>query len=201
MMLKYALLACTFPIIITHAAELAEVDVEICSLQSQDWKHLKSLRLKAAQENPIILGSTEEEEEKRQDNFYSSLLEKSATGNDTWLRFARLGNEYIGFIGARCERPEVGLMCHNATMAGFYVMKEFRKKIETGLLREMISTLSETPHIESVSVLISDTQQSTITLYKLHGFCKTGHITYGLKYDGDFYPQRIMEKRLDKSGE
>lgn len=184
------------------AADPVEKKLEICSLAPENWVSLKELRLQAAKENPLILGVTEGQEEERSIDFYhETILKQSAYGERRWMRFARCGNEYIGFIDACGQMPNESLRSHQATIVGLYVMKKFRTKtvdtsIEYKLLAELISVLHDIPRIKSMAVLVPASDPRMQTVYTLHGFARTGHSTYGLMLNDDFYEQKLMEKRM-----
>lgn len=141
--------------------------IEIVTLQPEDWRQYRDLRLRALKEEPQAYGSTYEDNAKRPDEFWQKRLEESLIMSTQWLVFAKSDRMLVGMMGAFIEKEQ----SDSAHIIAVYVIPEARGKgIAKSLMKELLESIKTNKQIKNIIVDVNVEQTVAFNLYKNSGF-------------------------------
>jgi RimJ/RimL family protein N-acetyltransferase len=166
-------------------------DVSVATLGPQDWQDLRTIRLEALRSEPAAYSSTYEE--------------TLAWSDEDWRR--RLANPRRMHLLARAQRHPIGIVGGYlgsdegdesvAQVFGMYVTSEHRGRgIGRLLLTSLLDRLSTFPHISTIRLGVTETQEPARRLYESMGFQVVGKAEEGIVVHGRWYDELIMELRV-----
>jgi ribosomal protein S18 acetylase RimI-like enzyme len=141
-------------------------NIEIVTLQPQQWLKYKSLRLRALKEEPQAFTSTYEEGVKYPYNFWQERLKQALAGNSQWLLFAKHGDNLVGMAGGYITDEK-----NTAEVVGIYVAKEARGQgISKKLIINLISRIKQNKAVKKLLIGVNPEQVEAVCLYQSLGF-------------------------------
>ena len=164
-------------------------------LKKDDAEDLMRLRLSVLKTDPYSFSITEEEEKLASKNNIESAIESYRLSADRNMLGARNGS-LVGVIGI--ERYENELEKHKVRLWGPYVDSSSRGKgIGDQLIENALEFAFSVSGVEIVTLETISESKSAISLFKKHGFKKTGvqnqALCYGEKYADLIYMQKINQ--------
>jgi ribosomal protein S18 acetylase RimI-like enzyme len=166
-------------------------DVSVVALEPLDWRDLRAIRLEALRSEPAAFSSSYEETLAWSDEDWRRRLE-----NDHRLHLlARAQSRPIGIVGGYLGSDEGAQSV--AVVFGMYVNENHRGKgIGRLLLTSLIDRLSSFPHITTIRLGVTETQDPARTLYESVGFRVVGKEEQSIVVDDRHYDELIMELRV-----
>ena len=157
----------------------------------EDWRDLRAIRLEALRSEPAAYSSSYEETLARPDEHWRQRL-----ANDHSVHLlARAQSRPIGMVGGYLGSDEGDDSV--AVVFGMYVTSEHRGKgIGRLLLTSLIDRLSAFPHITTIRLGVTETQEPARRLYESVGFQVVGKTEEGIVVDDRRYDELIMELRV-----
>ena len=168
-----------------------EESISVVVLGPRDWRDLRAIRLEALRSEPAA--------------FSSSYEETLAWSDEDWRR--RLANPRRMHLLARAQRRPIGIVGGYlgsdegdesvAQVFGMYVTSEHRDRgIGRLLLTSLLDRLSTFPHITTIRLGVTETQEPARRLYESMGFQVVGKAEEGIVVDDRRYDELIMELRV-----
>lgn len=159
----------------------------LVSVNADDWKRIKALRLRAVNEQPYAFSPTPEESEAQDESVWRPRLEK-----DTYV-FAEQDDVLVGMAALVPQEGEKNR--HVAYIYSVYVAPEVRgqgvgKMIMQAIERKALAQ----EHVIKLQLDVSATQDSAIHLYESLGFERTGVSHRQINVNGKFADEVHMEK-------
>ena len=140
--------------------------VEIVQLSPQDWQLFRQIRLEALQDSPQAFGSSYSFMASQPDSFWQNRLSSAATGQDSWLLFARINERIVGMIGAYI--PEGSPI---PRVVSVYVTPEYRRTgVSRGLMDAILNVLKQKGSFQIVELGVMHDQEAALRLYRRYGF-------------------------------
>ncbi len=140
-------------------------NIEIVTLQPDQWQEYKKLRLEALKGEPQAYGSSYKDNLKLPDETWKQLLEDSLKGESQWYLFAKHRNNLVGMVGAFVKENNI------AQVIAVYVTKEMRGQgIAKQLMDDLISKIAQNKSIKKLSVGVNPIQSAALNLYQSLGF-------------------------------
>jgi ribosomal protein S18 acetylase RimI-like enzyme len=166
-------------------------EVSVVALGPQDWRDLRAIRLEALRSEPAA--------------YSSSYAETIAWPDEEWRR--RLANDQSMVLLASTQTRPIGMVGGYlgsdegdesvAVVFGMYVTSEHRGRgVGRLLLTSLIDRLSAFPHISTIRLGVTETQDPARRLYESVGFQVVGKTEEGIVVDGRRYEELIMELRV-----
>lgn len=168
--------------------------IEIISLQPENWKHYRDLRLRALQEDPQAFSSTYEENSKRSDAFWQERIKNTFIKDTQWLVFAKLNDNLVGMVGAFVEKEP-----DNAHVISVYVIPEERDRgIAKLLMKELLNKIKTNDIIKKITVDVNSEQKAALNLYKNFGFhvIKQYRMKLGDGKEHDLYQLQMLANEI-----
>jgi ribosomal protein S18 acetylase RimI-like enzyme len=175
---------------------MLRADIEIITLPAVGWQAYRRLRLEALRESPQAFSTTYQEQVVKPDNYWQGRLEDAARGEQTWLLFARSGQDLLGMIGAYRENRDESQDDHRlATIISVYVTPPARGRGISRLLMEAILDRLKQAGFHKVQLGVMSDQAAAVHLYQSFGFVtvKTEHNRMG---DGLQHEEVWMERDI-----
>ena len=168
-----------------------DLEVSVVALGPQDWRDLQAIRLEALRSEPAAYSSTYEETLSWSDEDWRRRL-----ANDRRMHLlARARSRPIGIIGGYLGSDEGDDSV--AVVFGMYVTREHRGRgIGRLLLTSLIDRLSAFPHITTIRLGVTETQEPARRLYESADFRVVGKTEEGIVVDDRRYDELIMELRV-----
>jgi ribosomal protein S18 acetylase RimI-like enzyme len=152
---------------------------------------LRAIRLEALQLEPAAYSSSYEETLARPDEHWRQRL---ASDQSVHL-LARARSRPIGMVGGYLGSDEGDDSV--AVVFGMYVTSEYRGRgIGRLLLTSLIDRLSAFPHITTIRLGVTETQEPARGLYEAMGFYIVGKTEEGIVVDDRRYEELIMELQV-----
>ena len=166
-------------------------ETSVVALRPQDWRGLRAIRLEALRSEPAAYSSSYEETLAWSDDVWRQRL-----ADDRRLQLiARVQGRPIGIVGGYLGSEEGDDSV--AVVFGMYVTSEHRGRgIGRLLLTSLIDRLLAFPHISTIRLRVTETQDPARRLYESVGFQVVGTTEEGLVVDGQRYEELIMELRV-----
>lgn len=164
-------------------------------LDEQDAKNYQELRLHALQNNPEAFGSTYE----REIHFTLDMVaERIKPKKGTFVLGA--ADESGALIGTVSFVRESSLKtAHKGNVYAMYVAHDQRGQgLGKKLLNELIRRVAEIDGVEQINLAVISTNESAKKLYESLGFIVYGVERNALKYNGQYYDEDLMVRRLDE---
>jgi ribosomal protein S18 acetylase RimI-like enzyme len=166
-------------------------DVSVAAVGPEDWRDLRAIRLEALRSEPAAYSSSYAETLARPDEHWQQRL-----ANDHSVHLlARVQSRPIGMVGGYLgsDEGDDGV----AVVFGMYVASEHRGKgVGRLLLTSLIDRLAAFPHISTIRLGVTETQQPARRLYESVGFQVVGKAEEGIVVDARRYDELIMELRV-----
>lgn len=141
-------------------------NIEIVTLQPQQWQKYKDLRLRALKEEPQAFSSTYEDSVKYPDSFWQGRLKQAYVGNSQWLLFAKQEDNLVGMAGAYVADEKDA-----ANVVGVYVAKDVRGQgVSKKIIINLITRIKQNKSIKKLFVSVNPDQVAAFNLYKSLGF-------------------------------
>ena len=167
-----------------------EESISVVALGPRDWRDLRAIRLEALRSEPAAFSSSYEETLAWPDEVWRRRL----TDERRMHLLARVRSRPIGvgggYLGSDDGDDSV------AQVFGMYVTGEHRGQ-GTGrlLLTSLLDRLSAIPHITTIRLGVTETQEPARRLYESVGFQVVGKAEEGVVVDDRRYEELIMELR------
>ena len=164
--------------------------MKIRRLNKDDLQLIKNIRLELLKNNPSSFGSSYEQERDMPEHMWITRISKSSVK----YYGAFDGEELIG-ITVMSYSPRIKMQ-HASTVNSVYVKPNHRKK---GIAKQLIlMAIEDAKHegVEFVKLNVVSLNQNAHLLYKKLGFVEYGRDPYSIKYEGKYYPQVMMYKRI-----
>ncbi|OAS16402.1 GNAT family N-acetyltransferase [Paenibacillus oryzisoli] len=164
-------------------------------LDEQDAKIYQELRLSALQNNPEAFGSTYE----REVHFTLEMVaERIKPKKDTFVLGAV--DESGALIGSVSFVRESSLKtAHKGNVYAMYVAQGGRGQgLGKKLLSELIRKVAEIDGVEQMNLAVMSTNEAAKKLYESLGFIVYGVERNALKYNGQYYDEDLMVRRLNE---
>lgn len=175
--------------------ELQQID--IVQLPVEAWRDYRQIRLEALHDAPQAFGSIYQEQLVKPDDYWQSRLEDAAKGENSWLLFARSGDQLIGIIGAfRANSEAEPARGPEATIVSVYVTPAARGRGVSSLLMQGILDVLKEHGFHRVQLGVNIEQAAALGLYQRFGFTifETEDHLMG---DGAIHTEALMAKTLD----
>jgi len=141
-------------------------NVEIITLEPQDWKQYRDLRLRALQEEPHAYGSTYADNVKNSDESWMERLKDASLEKAQWLVFAKHNDTVVGMAGAFAQKE-----IDTAQVIAVYVVPEERGKgISKLLMSDILTRIKKNKFVRKILVDVNPEQEAAYNLYKNYGF-------------------------------
>lgn len=141
-------------------------NIEIVTLQPQQWQRYKDLRLRALKEERQAFSSTYEDSIKYPDSFWQERLKQAYAGNSQWLLFAKQGDNLVGMAGGYVTDEK-----DTAEVVGIYIVKEARGQgISNKLTVDLINRIKQNKSINKLLIGVNPEQVAALSLYQGLGF-------------------------------
>jgi ribosomal protein S18 acetylase RimI-like enzyme len=166
-------------------------EISVVALGPQDWRELRAIRLEALRSEPAAYSSSYEETRAWSDDVWRRRL-----ADDRRLQLlARVQGHPIGIVGGYLGSDEGNDSV--AMVFGMFVTSEHRGQgVGRLLLTSLIDRLSAFPHISTIRLGVTETQDPARRLYESMGFQVVGKTEEGIVVDGRRYDELIMELRV-----
>ena len=169
--------------------------VEIVTLPPGEWQAYRQLRLEMLQESSQAFGASYVEQQAKPDSYWQWRLEEAVKGEQSWLLFARVGQQLVGMIGAFRGGIDDPDATDQAAIITVYVSPAWRGLgISSLLMQAILDVLKENGvHVAHLGVNVE--QAAALHLYQLFGFSiiATPNQMMG---DGLVHDEVLMEKKL-----
>src|SRR5215212_4295708 len=164
-----------------------EESISVVALGPRDWQDLRAIRLEALQSEPAAYSSSYQETLSRSDEHWQQRL----TNDHSVHLLARALGRPIGMVGGYLGSDEGDDSV--AVVFGMYVTSEYRGRgIGRLLLTTLIDRLSAFPHITTIRLGVTETQEPARRLYESMGFQVVGKTKEGVVVDDRRYDELIM---------
>lgn len=162
-------------------------EISVVALGPQDWRELRAIRLEALRSEPAAYSSSYEATRAWSDDVWRRRL-----ADDRRLQLlARVQGHPIGIVGGYLGSDEGNDSV--AMVFGMFVTSEHRGR---GVGTPLIDRLSAFPHISTIRLGVTETQDPARRLYESMGFQVVGKTEEGIVVDGRRYDELIMELRV-----
>lgn len=159
----------------------------------KDYTDVKSMMLTALKEDPHAFSVSFEEYQPNTEFWWMGYINPFLYNNSQEMFLAYEDKKFAGMIGITYDNKE--RKKHIGSFVWFYVKKEFRGKgIGKKLLEEALAKLDKNLSIQKIALLVVETQESAIELYKKFGFEINGTLKKELKFGPEFFNVLVMEK-------
>lgn len=141
-------------------------NIKVVTLEPNQWKKYKDLRLRALKEEPQAYASSYQDNVKHSGQFWKQRLEDAVKEQTRWLVFAKLEGKLVGMVGASIEKE-----IDNVHIIAVYVVPEERGKgISKLLMNSILSKVKDNKLIKKITVEVNSEQLPALNLYKNSGF-------------------------------
>ncbi len=166
-------------------------DVEIVSLEPDDWQAYRALRLEALKTDPQAFGSTYDDNLQRPEAWWRERL--ASVEQNNWLLFAQTPAGLAGMIGAVTADDGSA-----ADIISMFVRPTFRRQgIARALMVAALDKIGQNPAVNIVRLEVNRQQRAAVQLYESFGFQVT-RTENGVAGDGQAYDISIMEKAVNE---
>lgn len=143
--------------------------VEITTLQPDDWRQYRDLRLRALKDEPQAYASTYEENAKRPNEFWIERLQDALKEESQWLLFAKQNKDLVGMVGAFARDDQKD----TAHIIAVYVVEEARGQgISRKLMDSFIEKIQNNKSIKRLITAVNVEQEAAHNLYRSLGFAE-----------------------------
>ncbi|MEW5570211.1 GNAT family N-acetyltransferase [Rossellomorea marisflavi] len=169
-----------------------EQQMTISILNEHDAEAYQELRLQALQTNPEAFGSTYE----REAAFPLSFVQERLTPSEgKFTMGAWVDGDLVGM--ATFVRETSPKMAHKGNIFGMFVSPDMRgKAVGRSLLEELLQHIKGFDGLEQINLTVVSDNDPAKRLYTSLGFTVFGVEKHGLKFDGCYYDEDWMVKRL-----
>jgi GNAT superfamily N-acetyltransferase len=164
-------------------------NIKIGSLNPEQWKEYKELRLKALKEEPQAYASTYEDNSTHTDEFWQDRLKDALKSESQWLLFAKKKNILVGMAGAFLSNEET------AQIIAVFVCKEERGQgISKKLMKDLLIAVQKNKSIKRILVGVNPEQIVALNLYEKIGFkiIKKERLILGDNKEHDSYEMEMI---------
>jgi L-amino acid N-acyltransferase YncA len=171
-------------------------EIVIRSLNIDDWKEFRILRLKALKEEPKAYGIAMEDEIGKSDEEWKSLCLDAFEGNGKWFFVAEHEGKLIGMLGA--TQLFGRYMQHQVEICSAFVEAPFRRQgVLTDLYNGLERQLQEVSHLEQMIVWVTlHENQSSKYVFEKFGFKLAGTLSKTVKFENKYYNCCWLEASL-----
>ncbi len=171
-------------------------EIVIRTLNIDDWKEFRSLRLKALKEEPKAYGISMEDELEKSVEEWKSICLDASNGKGKWFFVAQHEGKLIGMLGA----TEIfgSYMRHQGEICSAFVEAPFRRQgILTELYNGLKRQLQKVSHLEQMIVWVTlHENQSSKCVFEKFGFKLAGTLSKTVKFEGEYYNCCWLEASL-----
>lgn len=159
----------------------------------EDYESIKTLMVKALKEDNDAFSVTFEEYANNSEFWWSNYISPFTMLSSSEMLIAFEDDKPIGMVGLIFDTKIKKK--HVASIVWFYVIKEQRgQKIGKKLMDRLLEDLKTKPHIKKLSLLVNQTQDKAMDMYKKFGFDVGGTLKQELFSQNKYYDVYIMEK-------
>lgn len=164
------------------------MNINIISLEENDFQKYRDLRLEALQDSPTAFGGTYEFESQLSDEEWKKRL----TREHQMKLFAEFQENIIGMTV--CSLQPNSRTAHVAHIYSVYVQPEFRGKgIARKLMNAILNKVRKDTMLRKLNVYVNAENVSAIAFYTSVGFEQAGILRQEMYYDGVYYDEILME--------
>ncbi|CAN5575345.1 GNAT family N-acetyltransferase [soil metagenome] len=169
--------------------------MEIRKLTMDDAEAFRDIRIRGLNSDPYAFSSSPEDDSTRD---IDVLRERFGNfSNSNFILGCFEGDKIIGVVGFAREsylkRNHIGFIW------GMYVDMSFRgKKFGSELFRKCIEEASKCDGLEIIELGVAESNISAVSLYKNNGFVEYGKEIDAIKYNGKYYDEYLMYKRVNE---
>ncbi len=178
-----------------HGANYSDIlffmnDIRLITLDPNEWKAYKQIRLEALKNEPDAFARTYDEERDKKDEVWKERLEEAQNNNKVVLLFVQYNNRIVGMGGLFYTHEHSPLV----EIWGIYINKEFRGKgLGKVLITNLITKAKKNKKTKKLKIEVNSANIPAIRLYLRLGFNITETKKKVLHGKFDEY---VMEKEL-----
>ena len=170
----------------------------IRKLTPDDMKIFREIRIKGLLTDPYAFSSSPEDDSTRDPEVLKERLNSMSVNNfilGCFINEKDPSEELVGVVGfvreSHIKRNHIGFIW------GMYVDTAHRgKKYGDELFKKCIEEASNCEGIEIIELGVAELNIQAISLYKKYGFVEYGKEIDAIKYDGKYYNEFLMYKRI-----
>ena len=168
---------------------------EIRKLNINDIDAFRSIRIKGLKSDPYAFSSSPEDDATRDPEVLKERFGSHSINNFIMGYF--IDEKLIGVVGfvreSHIKRIHIGWIW------GMYVDTDHRsKKFGDKLFAECIKEAEKCDGLEIIELGVAESNDSALSLYKKYGFVEYGKEIHAIKYDGKYYDEYLMYKKISK---
>lgn len=164
-------------------------NLQIVTLNPEEWPAYRALRLEALRGEPRAFGSVYAEQVDYPDSFWQGRLRAAQAGENNWLLFAKEDERLIGLMGAIREAGSDAVH-----IVSVYVSAEKRGQgAAAALMTAILDVTGRQPGVRKACLTVNALQARALALYRRFGFQIVGE-EQSLMGDGNTYLEYSMER-------
>ncbi len=166
---------------------------EIRKLTVNDMNEFRKIRIKGLNSDPYAFSSSPEDDATRDPEVLKDRF--GSMSDDNFIMGCFVDDSLCGVAGfvreSHVKRKHIGWIW------GMYVDTDYRgQKYGDNLFAELIKEATKCKGLEIIELGVAESNLPAVSLYKKYGFLEYGKEIDAIKYDGKYYDEYLMYKRI-----
>ena len=167
--------------------------IQIRKLDIEDLEAFRTIRIKGLNSDPYAFSSSPEDDATRDPEVLKARFGSHSVNN--FIMGCFVEDVLVGVVGFVRESHAKRL--HIGWIWGMYVDTDHRgKKYGDMLFSQCLEEAGSCEGLEIIELGVAESNSPAISLYKKHGFIEYGKEVDAIKYNGKYYDEYLMYKRI-----